>query len=73
MRRHLLGVFQRAAIGEVGRDPGRPKRMITDRRENANRPRRFRQRSRLPRFRVFPCPGIMAAGDWSAAIEVCRV
>ena len=37
MRRHFLGMFQRASIGEIGSDSRRPKRMITDRRENANR------------------------------------
>jgi hypothetical protein len=39
MPRHLLGLFQRAAIGEISGDPCCAKRMITDRRENANRGR----------------------------------
>ena len=39
MRRHLLRVFQRASVCEVRRDPRRPKRMIADRRENADRHR----------------------------------
>jgi hypothetical protein len=35
MRRHRLGVFERAAVGEIGRDPGRPETVIADRRHDA--------------------------------------
>ena len=37
MRRHLLRVLERAAVGEIGRDPGRAKRVIADRRHDAGR------------------------------------
>jgi hypothetical protein len=37
VRRHFLRVFERAAIGEVSGDAGRAKRVIADRRVNANR------------------------------------
>ena len=50
MRRHLLRVLQRAAVGQIGGDPRRPKRMITDRRENANRRRPLADHS--PRIRL---------------------
>ena len=36
MRRHLLSMLQRAAIGQVSSDAGCSKRMITDRRADAN-------------------------------------
>ena len=37
MRRHLLRVLERAAIGEIGGDAGGTKRVIADRRVNAGR------------------------------------
>ncbi len=51
MSRHLLRVFQSAAVGQIRRDSRRPERMIADRRENANRHRPFADhppRVRLP-------------------------
>jgi hypothetical protein len=36
MRRHFLRVFQRAAVGQIGRDSRRPECVITDRREDAS-------------------------------------
>jgi Toprim domain len=35
MRGHRLRVFQRAAVGEIRRDPGRPERVVADRRHDA--------------------------------------
>src|ERR1019366_10415298 len=49
--RHLLSVLQCSAVGKIRGDPGRPKRMIADRRENANRRRALADhppRVRLP-------------------------
>ena len=37
VRRHLLRVFQCSTVGHIGGDPGRPKRVIADRRVNADR------------------------------------
>jgi hypothetical protein len=39
MRGHRLRVLERAAIAEIGGDPGRAKRVISDRRVNAGRNR----------------------------------
>jgi hypothetical protein len=39
MRRHRLRVLQRAAVREVRRDPGRPERVVADRRHDAGRER----------------------------------
>lgn len=39
MRRHLLSMLQRTTVGEIRRDARRSKRMIADRRVNANRHR----------------------------------
>jgi hypothetical protein len=39
VRRHFLRVFQRAAVGETGSNPGGAKRVATDFRRNAGDPR----------------------------------
>jgi hypothetical protein len=35
MRRHGLRMLQRAAVGEIRRDPGRPERVVADQRHDA--------------------------------------
>jgi hypothetical protein len=39
VRRHFLGMLERAAIGEIGGDPGRAEGVIADRRRDAGRGR----------------------------------
>ena len=65
LRRHFLRVFERATICKIRRDPRCPKRMIADRRENANGCAPFPfypPRVALPHRRLGECDTVVTPG-----------